>query len=225
MIDAVLAQGDAFSMLIVDDNSPDGTAAIVKEKMQDYPDKLFLLERSGKLGLGTAYIAGFEWGLKHDYDYFVEMDADFSHDPKDLNRMLNTCTQSGVDLVIGSRYVKGGKLKNWPTGRILLSYGASLYVRILTGLNVKDPTSGFKCYSRKIMEVLDLSKIKFIGYAFQIEMKFASKKLGFKFKEIPITFTDRVLGESKISKSIVWEGVFGVMKMKWNSFFNSYRKN
>lgn len=225
MTEAVLAQGDEFSLLVVDDNSPDGTAEIVKEKIQQSPDRVFLLERPGKLGLGTAYIAGFEWGLKKDFDYFVEMDADFSHNPDDLGRLLSTCTEENVDLAIGSRYVKGGKLKNWPADRILLSYGASLYVRLLTGLNVKDPTSGFKCYSRKIMEVLDFKKIKFIGYAFQIEMKFASKKLGFKLKEIPITFTDRVLGESKISKNIVWEGVFGVIKMKWNSFFHSYRKS
>lgn len=224
MIGSILTQGADYSVLVVDDSSPDGTAEIVKQAMNDNPDRIFLLERQGKLGLGTAYIAGFRWGLERGYDYIFEMDADFSHDPNDLNRLLKACKYDGADVSIGSRYVKGGELKNWPAMRIMLSYGASLYVRIFTGMGIKDPTSGFKCYSRKVLETIDLDRIRFIGYAFQIEMKFAAQKLGFKIVEVPITFTDRVAGESKISKNIIWEGVFGVLKMKWQSFFHSYSR-
>lgn len=224
IVGSILTQGADYSVLVVDDSSPDGTAEIVKQMMPGQEDRIFLLERQGKLGLGTAYITGFKWGVEKGYDYIFEMDADFSHDPNDLNRLLRACRYEGADVSVGSRYVKGGKLKNWPATRIMLSYGASLYVRIFTGLRVKDPTSGFKCYSRKVLETIDLDRIKFIGYAFQIEMKFAAQKLGFRIVEIPITFTDRIAGESKISKNIIWEGVFGVLKMKWRSFFYSYSR-
>lgn len=224
MIASILAQDDSYAILVVDDSSPDGTGEEVLKWSAKEPERVFLLKRAGKLGLGTAYIDGFKWSLERDFEYIFEMDADFSHDPKDLNRLLEACKTGGADLSVGSRYVKGGELKNWPAGRIMLSYGASLYVRILTGLRIKDPTSGFKCYSRSVLNTINLDRIKFIGYAFQIEMKFAAQKLGFKIVEIPIIFTDRIAGESKISKNIVWEGVFGVIKMKWSSFFHGYAK-
>ena len=221
IIEVVFSLPKAFHILVVDDGSPDGTAAIVKDLQTKYPNELHLLEREGKLGLGTAYIAGFRWGLQRSYGFFTEMDADFSHNPHDLERLYEACC-SGGDLSIGSRYTKGGKVENWPMDRIMLSYGASLYVRMMTWMPVKDPTAGFVCYTRKVLEKLDLDKIKFIGYAFQIEMKFASRSLGFKIVEVPITFTDRVEGDSKMSKNIVKEAIFGVLEMKWRSFFSSY---
>lgn len=224
IIQAVYDLSDGFHILIVDDGSPDGTAAIVKDMMQSHQDELFILERKGKLGLGTAYIAGFRWGLARQYDYLFEMDADFSHNPKDLLRLKAACVEQGADLAVGSRYVKGGKLENWPLDRILLSYGASLYVRLVTFMNVKDPTAGFICYSRKVLEAIDLDKIRFVGYAFQIEMKFAAHTLGFKISEVPITFADRVEGESKMNTSIVSEAIKGVLQMRWKSFSNSYAK-
>ncbi|PSR11063.1 MAG: dolichyl-phosphate beta-D-mannosyltransferase [Bacteroidetes bacterium] len=223
MIQTVFSLAHPFHVLIVDDGSPDGTAGLVKELQATYSDQLFLLERSGKLGLGTAYIAGFRWGLAHDYDYFFEMDADFSHSPKDLVRLYEACTRQGGDLAVGSRYVRGGRLENWPWDRIMLSYGASLYVRCITFMPIKDPTAGFVCYTRRVLAAIDLSKIRFTGYAFQIEMKFATRQLGFKIIEVPITFTDRVEGTSKMSKGIIKEAVLGVMQMRWRSFFSAYK--
>jgi dolichol-phosphate mannosyltransferase len=224
IIEAVFALSDPFDILIVDDGSPDGTADIVKKLIETWSDRLFIKERKGKLGLGTAYIAGFKWGLERNYDYLFEMDADFSHNPKDLLRLKAACMEEGIDLAVGSRYVKGGKLENWPMDRILLSYGASLYVRLVTFMAVKDPTAGFICYSRRVLETIDLDKIRFVGYAFQIEMKFAAHTLGFKIKEVPITFADRIEGVSKMDTSIVNEAIKGVLQMRWKSFFNSYTK-
>ncbi len=223
IIEAVLALEVPFHVLIVDDGSPDGTAELVKKKQEQYPDALFMIERSGKLGLGTAYIRGFKWGLEHQYEYIFEMDADFSHNPKDLVRLRAACSGNGADVAVGSRYTRGGKVENWPFDRIALSYGASLYVRMITWMSVKDPTAGFICYRRKVLETIDLDKIRFIGYAFQIEMKFAAHTLGFKIKEVPITFKDREEGVSKMSSGIIKEAVLGVIQMKWHSFFNSYR--
>ena len=221
MIETVFSLPHPFHVLIVDDGSPDGTAALIKEQQRVCPDKLFLIERKGKLGLGTAYIAGFRWGLARDYQYFFEMDADFSHPPADLVRLYEACARQGADLAVGSRYVRGGKLENWPMDRILLSYGASLYVRVITGMPVKDPTAGFVCYRRRVLETMDLEAIRFIGYAFQIEMKFTARRLGFSIVEVPITFSDRIEGSSKMSKGIVKEAVLGVLKMKWRSLFQS----
>ena len=222
IVEAVLSLKKDFHVLIVDDGSPDGTAQIVKSLQQAHPDTIFLIERQGKLGLGTAYITGFKWGLQRQYDYFFEMDADFSHNPQDLVRMHEACTTQRADVVIGSRYVKGGKLENWPIDRILLSYGASLYVRLVTWMPVKDPTAGFVCYRRKVLETIDLDKIRFVGYAFQIEMKYAARLLGFKIVEIPITFADRMEGSSKMSRGIVKEAIWGVLQMRFLSFFSSY---
>lgn len=219
MIETVFSLPHPFHVLIVDDGSPDGTAALIKEQQRLFPDQLFLIERKGKLGLGTAYIAGFRWGLARNYQYFFEMDADFSHPPADLVRLYEACAHQGADLAVGSRYVRGGKLENWPMDRILLSYGASLYVRVITGMPVKDPTAGFVCYRRRVLETMDLEAIRFIGYAFQIEMKFTARRLGFTITEVPITFSDRVEGSSKMSKGIVKEAVLGVLKMKWRSLF------
>lgn len=219
MIETVFSLPHPFHVLIVDDGSPDGTAALIKEQQRLFPDQLFLIERKGKLGLGTAYIAGFRWGLARNYQYFFEMDADFSHPPADLVRLYEACAHQGADLAVGSRYVRGGKLENWPMDRILLSYGASLYVRVITGMPVKDPTAGFVCYRRRVLEKMDLDAIRFIGYAFQIEMKFTARRLGFTITEVPITFSDRVEGSSKMSKGIVKEAVLGVLKMKWRSLF------
>jgi dolichol-phosphate mannosyltransferase len=221
MIETVFGLPGDFHILIVDDGSPDGTAVLVREQQQRFADRLFLLERSGKLGLGTAYIAGFRWGLERDYEFFFEMDCDFSHHPEDLLRLYEACANGG-DVAVGSRYIRGGQLENWPMGRILLSFGASLYVRLITWMPVKDPTAGFVCYRRKVLETIDLDKIRFIGYAFQIEMKFASRQLGFRIVEVPITFTDRVEGSSKMSKGIVKEAIFGVLDMRWRAFFSSY---
>ena len=224
MLQTVIGLPETFNILIVDDGSPDGTADLVKEQQEIYPNRIFLLERSGKLGLGTAYIAGFRYGLKNGYEYIFEMDCDFSHNPNDLLRLYHACKNEGADVAVGSRYVKGGGLKNWPFDRIFLSRGASVYVQLITWMRVKDPTAGFKCYRRKVLETIDLDKIKFIGYAFQIEMKYAAWTLGFKIKEVPIIFTDRVEGNSKMSSGIIKEAIWGVFKMKLKSFFNTYRK-
>ena len=224
IIAAVFSLEKDFHVLIIDDGSPDGTAAIVKELIPTSEGRLYIEERTGKLGLGTAYIHGFRWALKRHYEYIFEMDADFSHNPKDLLRLYKACSAPEIGMSVGSRYVKGGKLENWPFDRIFISFGASIYVRMITWMPVKDPTAGFVCYSRQVLESLDLDKIRFVGYAFQIEMKFATRQLGFKIKEVPITFTDRVEGVSKMSGGIVKEAVWGVLSMKWNSFFNSYRR-
>lgn len=224
MIKMVFSLSKPFHLLIVDDGSPDGTAGLVKDMQAKFPGQLFILEREGKQGLGTAYIAGFRWALANGYDFIYEMDADFSHNPVDLERLYEACTEGGGDVAVGSRYTKGGSVKNWPWDRILLSYGASLYVRMITWMPVKDPTAGFKCYRRKVLETIDLDKIRFVGYAFQIEMKFAAYTLGFKIKEVPITFVDRVEGVSKMSGKIVKEAIMGVLQMRWNHFFHSYKK-
>jgi dolichol-phosphate mannosyltransferase len=207
-----------FDILIIDDGSPDGTAQIVKKLIHEFPNKLFLEERSGKLGLGTAYIHGFKWALKNNYDYIFEMDCDFSHNPNDLERLYNACANEGADVAIGSRYVKGGNVSNWPIGRILMSYFASVYVRMILWINIKDTTAGFICYNRKVLETIDLDKVKFIGYAFQIEMKYTAYRLGFKLKEIPITFIDRKEGQSKMSKGIFKEALLGVIEMRFRKF-------
>lgn len=223
---AIFSQPKDFHVLVVDDNSPDGTSELVSSLIEtEFKDSLFLLKRSGKLGLGTAYIDGFNWGMERSYDFFFEMDADFSHNPDDLIRLYRACNNSFYDIAVGSRYVKGGSIENWPMDRKILSYGASLYVRLITWMPVMDPTAGFICYTRKVLESLDLKKIKFIGYAFQIEMKYASRSLGFKIKEIPITFKDRVKGESKITRGIVKEAIFGVFKMAFFYPFKNYNKN
>jgi dolichol-phosphate mannosyltransferase len=222
IIAAVAGLQPAFHILIIDDGSPDGTASIVKSLFPKYPGILFIEERRGKLGLGTAYIHGFKWALNKGYQYIFEMDADFSHNPKDLNRLYDAC-KSGADLAVGSRYVKTGAVENWPANRILLSKGASLYTRIITWMPIKDPTAGFVCYKKEVLESLNLDAISFTGYAFQIEMKFAAWKLGFKIEEVPITFKDRKLGASKMNKGIVKEGILGVLKLRWQSMFKDYR--
>ncbi len=209
-----MALDGAFHILFVDDNSPDGTADLIREKQAEYPDRIFLEERTGKLGLGTAYIHGFKWALKQQYDYIFEMDCDFSHNPADLPRLLSACTEQGAQLSIGSRYCRGGKVKNWPVGRVMLSYFASVYVRMILFLGISDTTAGFMCYSSKVLEAIDLDQIHFKGYAFQIEMKYAAKRKGFKIIEVPITFIDRQYGESKMSSSIFKEALFGVWKMR-----------
>ncbi len=223
MIHAVMQLQDQFDLLIIDDNSPDGTAQEVRNLQTQYPGRLFLQERPGKLGLGTAYIHGFKWALQNNYAFIIEMDADFSHDPHDLHRLLEAC-KGEADVVVGSRYVTNGKVVNWPADRIILSKGASLYVRMITWIPVKDTTAGFVCYKRKVLESIDLDAIRFIGYAFQIELKYAAWKCGFKIVEIPIVFKDREAGISKMSKGIFKEAVLGVLKMKWKSMFTTYRK-
>lgn len=210
-----------FHILIVDDGSPDGTGGIVKGLQKEFSKQLFIEERSGKLGLGTAYIHGFKWSLSNGYDYIFEMDADFSHNPEDLPRLYDACANQGGDMSVGSRYTKGGKVKNWPFNRVFLSYGASIYVRMITWMPVKDPTAGFVCYTRKVLEHLELEKVKFVGYAFQIEMKFSTWFSGFKIKEVPITFIDRELGTSKMNTSIVKEAILGVIDLRWRSWFKS----
>ncbi len=224
IIHAVIVLGNQYHVLVVDDGSPDGTASIVKELMLAHPDKIFIQERKGKLGLGTAYIHGFKWALENKYDYIFEMDADFSHNPLDLDRLLAAC-ENGADVAIGSRYVKGGATENWPLDRLIYSKGGSLYTRIITGMPVKDPTAGFICYKNKVLSSIQLDHIQFIGYAFQIEMKFASWRLGFKLKEVPITFIDRKIGISKMSKGIIKEAVLGVMSMQWQSFTGRFIKH
>ena len=216
MVRKVFSLPVAFELLIVDDGSPDGTALIVKNLQNEFGKKLHLLERKGKLGLGTAYIAGFKYAIQHKFDYIFEMDCDFSHNPDDLVNLFNACAKDGADLSIGSRYVKGGKVVNWPIDRILMSYFASLYVRLILWINIHDTTAGFKCYKRKVLETINLDGIKFIGYAFQIEMKYKVKKAGFKIKEVPITFTDRTAGESKMSKGIFKEAILGVIQMRFS---------
>ena len=217
MIDVVFALPHPFHLLIVDDGSPDGTATIVREAQQRYAGRLHLLERAGKLGLGTAYLDGFRWGMAHspDYHFFFEMDADFSHNPADLVRLREACHSGGGDVAVGSRYTRGGGVANWPLDRRLLSYGASVYVRLITWMPVKDSTAGFMCYTRPVLEAIDFDAIEFIGYAFQIEMKHTAWKLGYRIVEVPITFTDRVLGASKMHGSIVKEAVMGVLSLRF----------
>lgn len=224
MIDAVMKLSKDFHLLIIDDNSPDGTADIVKSKMDEYKGRLFIEERAGKLGLGTAYIHGFRWALKRDYEYIFEMDADFSHNPIDLVRLYKACAEVGNDMSIGSRYVTGVNVVNWPMSRVMLSYFASHYVRLITGMPINDTTAGFKCYHRSVLETIELDKVRFMGYAFQIEMKFLTWKYGFNITEVPIIFTDRTRGESKMSGGIIKEAVFGVMQIKLNSLFRNFRK-
>lgn len=215
-----------FHVLIIDDNSPDGTGELVKSMQnRDYSDRLFLIERKGKQGLGTAYICGFKWALDKGYQYIFEMDADFSHNPNDLVRLYNACVKEKADLAIGSRYKSGVNVVNWPIGRVLMSYFASIYVRCITGMNIKDTTAGFKCYHYKVLKAINLDKIHFKGYAFQIEMKFTAWKLGFRIIEIPIIFTDRKEGVSKMSEGIFNEALLGVVKMKLRSLFQNYNKN
>lgn len=222
IIEAVLALPHRFDILIIDDNSPDGTAEVVKGKQQEYPGRVHLVQRAGKLGLGTAYIEGFKWSLAHGYDYIFEMDADFSHNPNDLIALYKACAENGADMSIGSRYVSGVNVVNWPMGRVLMSYYASKYVRIVTGMPINDTTAGFVCYSRRVLEALPLDEVRFKGYAFQIEMKFTAYKYGFRIVEVPIIFVNRVLGESKMNTGIFGEAVFGVIKLKWNSLFKKF---
>ena len=211
-----------FHILIIEDNSPDGTADIVRRLQQEFPERLFMIERKGKLGLGTAYITGFKWAIEHKYDYIFEMDADFSHNPNDLPRLYKACHDEGGDVAIGSRYISGVNVVNWPMGRVLMSYFASKYVGFITGLPIHDTTAGFKCYRREVLETIPLDKIRFKGYAFQIEMKFTAYKCGFKVKEVPVIFINRELGTSKMNSSIFGEAVFGVIRLKWNSWFHKY---
>jgi dolichol-phosphate mannosyltransferase len=211
-----------FNVLIIDDNSPDGTAEIVRSLMQELEGRLFMIERPGKLGLGTAYITGFKWALANGYDYIFEMDADFSHPPQDLLNLYNACAIDGYDMSIGSRYISGVNVVNWPIGRVLMSYYGSMYVRIVTGMKIMDTTAGFKCYTRRVLEAIDLDNIRMKGYGFQIEMKFTAWKKKFKIKEVPIIFTDRKQGSSKMSTNIFGEAVWGVLKMKIQSWFKKY---
>jgi dolichol-phosphate mannosyltransferase len=213
-----------FHVIVIDDGSPDGTARIVKDLQVKYRGQLFLEERTGKQGLGTAYIHGFKWAIARGYQFIFEMDADFSHNPNDLPRLYDACKNRGADLAIGSRYVKGGGVINWPWDRVALSKGASFYTRLITWMPVKDPTAGFMCYRKEVLEAINLDEIDFVGYAFQIEMKFAAWKLHFKLKEVPILFQDRTSGTSKMNKGIVKEGILGVVKLRWHSLFKNYRK-
>ncbi len=223
MILKVFSLSHSFHVVIIDDGSPDGTASIVKNLIPKFTDRLFIEERKGKLGLGTAYIHGFKWAIERKYDYIFEMDCDFSHNPDDLIRLYKACATEGADLAIGSRYIKGANVVNWPLGRVVMSYYASVYVRMITGISIKDTTAGFICYKRKVLETIPLDQIRFIGYAFQIEMKFTAWKFGFKIVEVPIVFTDRTEGTSKMSKGIFKEAIMGVMQMKWKSLFRKYK--
>ena len=225
IIRAINALDKQFHILVIDDGSPDGTAAIVKRLMQEeFAGGLFILERPGKLGLGTAYILGFKWALQHDYEYIFEMDADFSHDPADLPRLYSACHDEGYDLAIGSRYVSGVNVVNWPMGRVFMSYFASKYVRFVTGFKVHDTTAGFKCYRRRVLQTIELDKIRFRGYAFQIEMKFTAYKIGFRIKEVPVIFVNRREGVSKMSGGIFGEAFFGVMRLRWDGWTRRYPK-
>ena len=224
IIRAVFGLEKAFHILVIEDGSPDGTADIVRRLQQEYPDRLFMVERSGKQGLGTAYICGFKWGLEHGYDYIFEMDADFSHNPNDLPRLYAACADEEFDVAIGSRYVSGVNVVNWPMGRVLMSYYASRYVQFITRIPVRDTTAGFKCYRRRVLETIDLDDIRFKGYAFQIEMKYTAYKCGFKIKEVPVIFVNRELGTSKMNSSIFGEAVFGVLRLRWDGWFKKYPK-
>jgi len=219
----VFSMPKEFDVLIVEDNSPDGTAAIVRKLMTEFPEHLFIEERKGKLGLGTAYIHGFKWALKRSYSYIFEMDADFSHNPDDLIRLYDAALNKGGDLIIGSRYITGVNVVNWPMGRVLMSYVASIYVRFITRMKVMDTTAGFKCYTRRVLETIDLEHVRFTGYAFQIEMKYTAWKHGFNIVEVPIIFTDRTMGESKMSTGIFKEAVLGVLSLRWRSLFKKYK--
>lgn len=225
IIEKVLTLEPVFDVLVVDDGSPDGTATEVKQIQTTHPDRIHLLERKGKLGLGTAYIAGFKYALVNGFDYIFEMDADFSHSPSDLVRLYDACAHDGAYMSIGSRYINGVNVVNWPIGRVLMSYFAGIYVRFITGMPVMDATAGFVCYRRKVLETIPLDQIKFIGYAFQVEMKFTTWKYGFKMIEVPIIFTDRTKGESKMSANIFQEAIFGVIQLKINSLFKRYQAN
>ena len=224
IIAAVLALEHPFDILVIDDNSPDGTAAIVKQLIAEHPGGINILERKGKLGLGTAYIAGFKWAIEHRYDYIIEMDADFSHNPNDLLTLHHACHTEHADVAIGSRYITGVNVVNWPMGRVLMSYYASAYVRLVTGMSIRDTTAGFVCYRREVLETIDLDNIRFKGYAFQIEMKFTAYKFGFCIKEVPIIFVNRVLGTSKMSSGIFGEAVFGVIRLKLSSMLRKYER-
>ncbi|MGN6293825.1 MAG: polyprenol monophosphomannose synthase [Chitinophagaceae bacterium] len=224
ILHAIFNLQENFHVLVIDDGSPDGTAQLVKDLQPKFPGQLFITERKGKQGLGTAYIFGFKWAIAHNYEFIFEMDADFSHNPNDLSRLYQACKYEGADLAIGSRYVQGGGVVNWPADRIALSKGASVYTRMITWMPVKDPTAGFVCYRKKVLETINLEEIHFTGYAFQIEMKFATWKLGFRIKEVPIIFQDRTYGVSKMNKGIVKEGILGVLKLRWHSLFTNYRK-
>ena len=223
IISAIFSLEKAFDILVIDDGSPDGTGAIVKNLIEKkHSGRLFIIERSGKLGLGTAYITGFKWALEKGYEYIFEMDADFSHDPNDLPRLSSACHDEGYAVAIGSRYVSGVNVVNWPIGRVLMSYFASKYVRFITGFKVHDTTAGFKCYKRRVLKTMELDKIKFKGYAFQIEMKFTAYKIGFKIKEVPVIFVNRREGTSKMSGGIFGEAFFGVMRLRWDGWFRKY---
>ena len=224
IIAAVLALEHPFDILVIDDNSPDGTAAIVKQLIAEHPGRINILERKGKLGLGTAYIAGFKWAIEHRYDYIIEMDADFSHNPNDLLKLHHACHAENADVAIGSRYITGVNVVNWPMGRVLMSYYASAYVRLVTGMSIRDTTAGFVCYRREVLETIDLDNSRFKGYAFQIEMKFTAYKFGFCIKEVPIIFVNRVLGTSKMSSGIFGEAVFGVIRLKLSSMLRKYER-
>lgn len=224
ILHAIFTMQEDFHVLVIDDGSPDGTAQIVKDLQGKFSGQLFLEERKGKLGLGTAYIHGFKWAISRNYQFIFEMDADFSHNPRDLSRLYHACKHEGADLAVGSRYVKGGGVVNWPANRILLSKGGGLYTRLITWMPVMDPTAGFICYKKEVLETMNLDAIQFVGYAFQIEMKFAAWKLGFRIKEVPIIFQDRTYGTSKMNKGIIKEGVIGVLRLRWNSMFKNYRR-
>lgn len=224
IIDAVISQPHPMNVLVIDDGSPDGTAAIVKEKIAQYPGRVEIIEREGKQGLGTAYITGFRHALEAGYEYIFEMDADFSHNPDDLMALYKACSEQGADVAVGSRYITGVNVVNWPMGRVLMSYYASKYVRMITRLKVRDTTAGFVCYRREVLNTIELDKIRFKGYAFQIEMKFTAHKCGFKIVEVPIIFVNRVLGQSKMNTGIFGEAVFGVIRLKTSSWFRKYPK-
>ena len=224
IIRAVFSLDGEYHILVIEDGSPDGTAQIVRRLQEEFPDRLHMIERKGKLGLGTAYITGFKWSVENGYDYIFEMDADFSHNPNDLPRLYSACADEGFDLAIGSRYVSGVNVVNWPMGRVLMSYFASKYVRLITGVKIHDTTAGFKCYRRRVLETINLNDIRFKGYAFQIEMKYTTYKCGFKIKEVPVIFINRELGTSKMSGGIFSEAMFGVIRLRWDGWFKKYPK-